>query len=321
MRVRVRDLILIPVIVVLVVVGTLIDPVFLTPGHLMEILRQQTELSLLVLAEAVILIAGRFDLSLESTVALAPALAVGLVVPVAAGGLGVGLAVWLAIPLCLLIGAAVGALNGLLILRFQLSAFVVTLGMLITVRGLHTGFTGGERLSDLPSSVAYLGRAHWLGLPASIWICGLIFAAGIAFLGYFRHGRALYAIGGNINAARAAGVRTSRIVWIALIAGGVLAALAGLLMAGRVGSIAATQGQGMIFTVLAAAVIGGVTLDGGKGTIFGALCGVLVLGLTESALKLAGVAAQWIQAVYGAVILVALVLARLTSGQAQDRSD
>jgi simple sugar transport system permease protein/ribose transport system permease protein len=315
---RFRDLALVPAILLLVVVGALIDPVFLSQANIVNVLQQQTELSLLVLAEAIILIAGKFDLSLESTIGLAPALALGLVVPAASHGLGTQWPVALAIPLCLLAGALVGAFNGLLILRFRLSAFIVTLGMLIVLRGLQIGLTGGQNLFDIPPSVLYLGNAVWLGVPASIWICAVLFAVGILALGFLRHGRAVYAIGGNVDAARAAGIRTDRVVWIVLIIGGLLAALAGLLMTGRLGSVAAAQGQGMIFTVFAAAVIGGVSLDGGKGTLFGALCGVLVLGLINNILTLAGVSAQWIQAIYGGIILVALILARLTSGKAQD---
>jgi simple sugar transport system permease protein/ribose transport system permease protein len=315
---RFRDLALVPAILLLVVVGAVIDPVFLSSANITNVLQQQTELSLLVLAEAIVLIAGKFDLSLESTIGLAPALAVALVIPAASNGLGTELPAGLAIPLCLLAGLAIGAFNGLLILRFKLSAFIVTLGMLIVLRGLQIGLTGGQNLFDIPPSVLYLGNAVWLGLPASIWICGVLFIAGILALGFLRHGRAVYAIGGNVDAARAAGIRTDRVVWIVLMIGGLLAALAGLLMTGRLGSVAAAQGDGMIFTVFAAAVIGGVSLDGGKGTLFGALCGVIVLGLINNILTLAGVSAQWIQAIYGAIILVALILARLTSGKAQD---
>ena len=315
---RMRDLALVPAIIVLVLVGALIDPVFLSSANITNVLQQQTELSLLVLAEAIILIGGRFDLSLESTVGLAPALAVALVIPAASNGIGTEWATALAIPICLLVGLGIGAFNGLLILRFGLSAFIVTLGMLIVLRGLQIGITGGQNLFELPMSVLYLGNAVWLGLPASIWICGILFAIGIAVLGFFRHGRAVYAIGGNRDAARAAGIRVDRVMWIVFIVGGLLAALAGLLMTGRLGSVAAAQGDGMIFTVFAAAVIGGVSMEGGKGTLFGALCGVIVLGLINNILTLAGVSAQWIQAIYGLIILVALMLARLTTGKAQD---
>ncbi|MGK5741156.1 ABC transporter permease [Micromonospora sp. URMC 103] len=315
---RLRDFALVPAILLLVVVGALIDPVFLSTANITNVLQQQTELALLVLAEAIILIAGKFDLSLESTIGLAPALAVALVIPAASNGLGTELPASLAIALCLLTGLLIGAFNGLLILRFKLSAFIVTLGMLIVLRGLQIGITGGQNLFDIPPSVLYLGSALWLGVPASIWISGTLFAVGIVALGFFRHGRSVYAIGGNTDAARAAGIRTDRVVWVVLMIGGVLAALAGLLMTGRLGSVAAAQGDGMIFTVFAAAVIGGISLDGGKGTLFGALCGVVVLGLINNILTLAGVSAQWIQAIYGGIILVALVLARLTSGKAQD---
>ena len=315
---RMRDLALIPAILVLIGVGALIDPVFLSGANIVNVLQQQTELSLLVLAEAIILIGGRFDLSLESTVGLAPALGVALVIPAASNGLGTEWATWLAIPLCPLAGLLIGAFNSVLILRFGLSAFIVTLGMLIVLRGLQIGITGGQNLFELPPSVLYLGNALWLGLPASIWICGLLFAAGIALLGWFRGGRSIYAIGGNRDAAKAAGIRADRVIFVVFMVGGVLAALAGLMMTGRLGSVAAAQGQGMIFTVFAAAVIGGVSMEGGKGTLFGALCGVVVLGLINNILTLAGVSAQWIQAIYGLIILIALMLARLTTGKAQD---
>ena len=315
---RMRDLALVPAILVLILVGALIDPVFLSTANIVNVLQQQTELSLLVLAEAIILIGGKFDLSLESTVGLAPALAVALVIPAASHGLGVEWASWLAIQICLLVGLLIGAFNGVLILRLGLSAFIVTLGMLIVLRGLQIGITGGQNLFELPESVLYLGNAIWFGLPASIWICGVLFVAGIAVLGYFRSGRAIYAVGGNADAAKAAGIRADRVIFVVFMVGGLLAALAGLMMTGRLGSVAAAQGQGMIFTVFAAAVIGGVSMEGGKGTLFGALCGVIVLGLINNILTLAGVSAQWIQAIYGLIILVALMLARLTTGKAQD---
>jgi ribose/xylose/arabinose/galactoside ABC-type transport system permease subunit len=315
---RFRDLTLVPVIAVLLVAGALVDPVFLTAGNLTNVLQQQSALALVVLAEALILIAGRFDLSVESTVGMAPAVAVMLVIPAGAGGFGIGLPSAPAIPLCLLIGALIGAFNGFLILRFQLSAFVVTLAMLIVVHGLHLGLTGGRSLFELPESFLYLGSATWLGLPAAIWIAGLLFAVGISALAYFRAGRALYAIGGNADAARAAGIRVERVVFAVFVIGGTLAALAGVLETGRLGGISANQGVGWIFMVFAAAVIGGVSMDGGKGTVLGALTGVLVIGLVENILTLKGVPGEWKQLVYGSIILIALMISRVAGGKAQD---
>ncbi|MFI7443709.1 ABC transporter permease [Nonomuraea indica] len=315
---RFRDLTLVPVILLLLVVGAFLDPTFLTTGNLTNVLQQQAAISLVVLAEAMILISGKFDLSLESTVGMAPAIAVMLVVPASAGGFGLGLPGMLVIPLCLLVGAAIGAFNGFLIIKFQLSAFIVTLAMLIIVHGLQLGPTEGKTLFQLPDSILYLGSAIWLGLPASIWIAAVLFAAGIAGLAYFRVGRSLYAIGGNADAARAAGIRVDRVLWGVFILGGMLAALAGILETGRLGAIGSNQGVGWIFMVFAAAVIGGVSMDGGKGTILGALTGVLVIGLVQNLLTLKGVSGFWQPVVYGAIILVALMISRIAGGKAQD---
>ncbi|MFI6298225.1 ABC transporter permease [Nonomuraea sp. NPDC050790] len=315
---RFRDLTLVPVIALLLVVGAIADPIFLTAGNLSNILQQQASISLLVLAEAMILIAGKFDLSLESTVGTAPAIAVMLVVPVAAGGFGFGLPGALVIPLALLVGAAIGAFNGFLIIRFQLSAFIVTLAMLIIVHGLLLGPTEGKTLFQLPDSILYLGSVTWLGLPAAIWIAGALFAAGILVLGYTRAGRSLYAIGGNADAARAAGIRVHRVLFGVFVIGGMLAALAGILETGRLGAIGSNMGVGWIFMVFAAAVIGGVSMDGGKGTILGALTGVLVIGLVQNILTLKGVSGFWQPVVYGAIILIALMISRIAGGKAQD---
>jgi simple sugar transport system permease protein len=260
------------------------------------------------------------DLSLESTVTLAPVVALWLVLPTSGNrfnGLGFG-AAWLAIPVCLLVGALVGAVNGFLILKMNLNGFVVTLGMLTMLHGLVIVIDGGQTIFTLPPSFAYLGHTEWAGLPASVWVCGLLFAVGIAALGWYRHGRALYAIGGNPAAARAAGIRVERTVWIVLIIGSMLAAFAGLLYTGRLGSASASQGTGKIFEVFAATVIGGVSMNGGRGSLFGALTGVLTLKLIENVLTFGHVSAQDIEFFNGVVILVALIVSRYTSGAAQD---
>jgi simple sugar transport system permease protein len=277
-----------------------------------------SEISLLVMAQTIVLVAGKMDLSLESTFGLAPGVAAWLTVAVGSGaGLGVLSGVW-AIPVTLAVGALIGAINALLIVRFGLNGFIVTLGMLIVLRGLLTGISGGQTFFNLPPSMLYLGSALWLGVPASIWLCLLLFAFGVVLLGFTRYGRALYAIGGNVDAAKAAGIRTGRVLWTALVGASLLAALGGLLLSGRLASVAAAQGDGAIFTVFAAAVIGGVSLNGGKGTMFGAFTGILLLYMIQNVLTLAGVPAQWIQALNGAIILIALILSRLTGGKVQE---
>ena len=315
---RLRDLALVPAIIAIAVVGYGVNPVFLNGDNLVNILQTMSEIGLLVLAQTLVLVAGRMDLSLESTFGLAPGLAAWLIVPAGVThGLGL-LPGWTGVPITVAVGVLVGLVNGALIVRFGLNGFVVTLGMLIVLRGLLTGISGGQTFFDLPPSMLYLGTTLWLGVPVSIYLCLLLFAVGVLVLGYTRLGRALYAIGGNVDAARAAGIRTDRVLWGALVVAGVLAAVGGLMLSGRLASVAAAQGNGAIFTVFAAAVIGGVSLNGGRGTVFGAFTGILLLYMIQNVLTLAGVPAQWISALNGAIILVALIVSRITSGKAQE---
>jgi simple sugar transport system permease protein len=315
---RLRDLALVPAILIIAVVGQIVSPVFLQPDNLLNVLQTMSEIALLVLAETMILIVKKMDLSLESTMGLAPGVAAWLVVPVGAGhGLGLLSGGW-AIPVTLAVGALIGAVNALLIIRFGLNGFIVTLGMLIVLRGALTGISGGQTFFHLPASMLYLGTTAWLGVPASIWICLALFAVAIVVLGWTSFGRSLYAIGGNVDAAKAAGIRTDRVLWIVIVTGSVLAALAGLLLSGRLASVASAQGNGYIFTVFAAAVIGGISLNGGKGTMFGAFTGILLLFMIQNVLTLAGVPAQWIGALNGLIILAALIVSRITGGRVQD---
>ncbi|AXE90415.1 ABC transporter permease [Streptomyces sp. Go-475] len=317
---RFRELSLVPAILVLGLIGFIVSPAFLTADNLIGVAQQSTELSLLVLATALILICGRMDLSLESTIGVAPVIAVWLVLPTTGGRFtGLGLfPEWTAVPLCLLVGVAIGVLNGFLILKLRLNGFIVTLGGLTMLRGLQVALSEGQSIVDLPSSFTYLGKASWLGVPAAIWICAVLFAAGGSALAWLRHGRALYAVGGNAEAARTAGIRVDRIVWAVLILGSLLAAFAGILYSGHYGSISATQGSGWIFQVFAATVIGGVSLNGGKGSVFGALTGVLTLQLVVNVMTLAGVPALWNQFLNGAIIIVALIISRFASGEKQE---
>jgi simple sugar transport system permease protein len=317
---RYRDLSLIPVLLVLALIGFIVSPAFLTSANLLGVAQQSTELSLLVLGEALILIVGKMDLSLESTIGVAPVIAMWLVLPSHGGrfqGLG-ALPTWTAFPVCLLVGALIGAINGFLILKLRLNGFIVTLGALTMLRGLQVAISQGQSIVEVPNSFLYLGETSWLGAPAAVWICLVLFAAGGATLAWLRHGRALYAIGGNAEAARTAGIRVDRITWAVLIIGSVLAAFAGVLYTGHYGSVSADQGSGWIFQVFAATVIGGVSLNGGRGTLFGALTGVLTLQLVVNVMTLAGVPPLWNQFLNGAIIIVALIISRYASGEKQE---
>lgn len=314
---RLRDLALVPALIVLVILGALLNGEFLTYANIISILGASAALALVVLGEGLILISGKIDLSLESTVGIAPAVGALVVLPTASSGLGWQWPTGVGLALILVVGAIIGWFNGMLVVKFKLNAFIVSLAMLIVLRGLLVGFTKGKTLFDMPDAFFALANVTLAGIPVSAWLAAVAFGlAGLA-LRYLRVGRALYAVGGNAGAARAAGIRVERVTWSVYVIAGVLAAVGGLVQTGYVGALNANQGQNMIFMVMAAAVIGGLSLDGGKGTMFGALTGVLLIGVVNNLLTLAHVSSFWIQAIQGAIILVALGIARITTGKAQ----
>ena len=168
-----------------------------------------------------------------------------------------------------------------------------------------------ERLVEFLFRV--LGSAKLLGISVQVWIVVIAFILAAVFMRHHPTGRRIYAMGGNPAAARAAGVNTLRLTIGVFVVGALIAGVAGLMLTGRIASVTANQGDGMIFTVFAAAVIGGISLNGGRGTMLGAATGVLLLGIIQNILTLSNVPSFWINAVYGVIILGALVFGQLTS--------
>jgi ribose/xylose/arabinose/galactoside ABC-type transport system permease subunit len=312
-----REVALAPVLVLLIVVGTVVSPAFFTVSNFAGIGQQSSALGVVVVGESLILLIGGMDLSLESTFGLAPMVAAWLLVPVAAYGSGTDLNPYLGIGVLLAVGAVIGLVNGLLIVKGRLNGFIVTLGMTIVLAGLQNGIVKAQSLFNLPSAFGYLGAASIGQLPVSLIVAVIIFILTGLFLRYHRVGRAIYAVGGNPAAARAAGINVERVKIGVYIAGSVLAAIGGLMEAGRVSAVTGQQGygEGIIFSVFAAAVIGGVSLKGGRGNMVGAASGVILLGIVGDILDLANVSNYWIEAIDGAVILFALFLARVVGGE------
>jgi simple sugar transport system permease protein len=307
----VRELALLPAIVAIIVAGTIVSPVFFTTGNLINVLEISAALGAVVVAESLVLLIGDLDLSLQSVYGLAPMVAAWLIVPKSQVGLGTDIAPALGILVLLGVGLAIGLFNGVMIVKGGFNSFIFTLAMLILLAGVQQGIVSGNTIFEMPASFVYLGSAAWLGVPVSAWVSGAIFLAAGLFLRYHRTGRAIYAIGGNLEAARAAGVKVDRIRIGVFAIAGLLASVAGLMTAGHVDAVTANQGNNLIFTVFAAAVIGGISLDGGRGRMLGAFTGVLLLGLVQNVLVLSQVDTFWISAADGAIILIALLLARV----------
>jgi simple sugar transport system permease protein len=315
----IREAALLPVLAVLLIVGAILNSHFLTVSNIVTGIGQQSSaLGVVVVGESLILLIGGMDLSLESTFGLAPMIAAWLIVPVAAFGDGLLLNPYLGIGILLAVGAAVGLVNGLLIVKGRLNGFIVTLAMTIVLAGIQEGIVKGQAPFNLPTAFGYLGAADLGAVPVSLIVAAVIFVLTGLFLRYHRLGRAIYAVGGNREAARAAGIKVDQVRIGVYVAGSILAAIGGLMEAGRVSSVTPTQGygEGIIFPVFAAAVIGGVSLQGGRGNMVGAASGVILLGVVQNILELENVSNYWVDAINGGVILFALILARVIGGEA-----
>lgn len=311
----VRELALVPIILLLLIVGAFVNPAFFTADNFINVAQQSAALGVVVVAESLILLTGKFDLSLQSTYGLAPMVGAFMIVTKDGQGLGTDWNPYIGIAIVLLVGLVIGAINGFLVIKLGFNAFILTLAMLILLAGIQVGIVGGRTIYHLPDEFIYLGSQYFLGIPVSVWVAGLIFLGASLFLRYHRVGRAIYAIGGNTEAARAAGIRVDRIRIGVFIIASLLAALAGLMTAGQVVAVTASQGNNLIFSVYAAAVIGGISLDGGRGRMVGALTGVILLALVTNLLILSQIQTFWIDAANGLIILIALALARLIGNE------
>lgn len=302
-----------PVILLLVVIGAVTAPAFLTKTNVINILAQVVVLGLVTTGLAFVLLIGRLDLSLEAMVGFVPMVAAWLMVPAASGGLGTEIPGWAGLVVALATAAALGWVNGFLVIKVGLNPFISTLGMLVLLRGAILIVSNGRSIYSPPATFTFLGSQLVASVPVSVFVLiAVALVVGVIFQ-YHRYGRALYAVGGNEDAARAAGINVDRVIWSAFIFAALLAGLAGIILTGRLDSVVTTQGQGLIFDAFAAAVIGGVSLGGGKGTIVGAMSGVLLIGVINNLLTLAQVPSFYVQASTGAVIIVAAVLAALAS--------
>ena len=291
----------------------IVEPRIFSVRILINVLEHSSILGILVIGMIFCLLAGRFDLSSESTLGFTALVGAWMVSTNVNFGSGWLLPPLVVVILMLAMGAAIGCLNSFFIIKLRVNAFIVTLAMLLAFRGFTYVFTGANTMYDLPESFIGLGSYSIGGiLPLSVILFVGLFVASQFVLSYTSFGRDLYAIGGNPGAAFAAGIRVDRRTLTAFILSGMLAALGGWVLAGRLQAVTINLAQGMVFEVFAAAVIGGVSLAGGKGNMMGPLGGVLLLGMITTGLSVMPISSLWVDAVRGVLILVAVVLWRIT---------
>jgi ribose transport system permease protein len=284
-------------ILVLLVLGTVIAlliPEFLTVNNLLNVLRQVSITGIVAVGMTFVIISGGIDISVGSTVALGGVVAVACLT----AGFGIPLAILAA----LAVGSAVGAINGGLISFARVSPFVTTLGTMYVIRGMTLVVT---------TEFARIGQGYALHVPIPVIIMLMIYLAGYVLLRFFVFGRHVLAVGGDEEAARLCGIPVKGTKTMTYALSGMLAAVAGVILAGRLGSAQPSVGEGYELIAIAATVIGGTSLTGGKGTIMGTLIGTIILGIVSNALNLWGVASFYQTVIIGGIVLAAVLADKL----------
>jgi ribose transport system permease protein len=281
---------------------------FLTLGNWSNIVNQMVFVLLLTIGMTVVLITGGIDLSVGSVM--------GLCGGVTASLLLAGVPVGAALVLGVVAGAGLGLVNGLLVTRLGLPDFVATLAMLGIARGLLFLWTNGVPfIGYMTPEYRLLGGLErpFGGFTVPIILAVVVSLLSAALLRYTAIGRHAYGVGSNPDGARLSGVPVARIRVYAYVFSGVMAGLAGVVLAGRTTTVAPTMGIGYEVQAIAAAVIGGAALTGGRGRVLGAVIGALLLTVTANAINIAGVSSTWQQVVTGSVLLLAVILDRVTT--------
>jgi ribose transport system permease protein len=281
-----------------------LSPHFLTPPNLTNILIQSSSVALLALGALLIVMVGSLDLSLGATVGLCTIVSAVVFREFPAMG-------WVAIPAALATGAAIGAVNSFVIVTLRTgNAFIVTLGMLYVVQSLSYTLSGGSQVPGAPEVLVGIADGRLFGIPGPIVLLTLAAIALWIFLNRVVWGRWIVAIGGSADAASKVGMPVKAVLFSVYVIGGMFAAVAGLLVAGR--NQAGTVDNGTsILLAIAAVVIGGASLTGGRGSVWATVVGAVILGSITNGLTLVSVAPNWTPFAVGGVLVAAVGLETL----------
>ncbi|MDP2580550.1 ABC transporter permease [Shimia thalassica] len=303
----IRELTLLFMIAVIIIVMANLNPYFLSVSNFRALSVGMTPTAIIVIGMAILLASGGFDLSVGSVMALSSTVVAMMMLA--------GYSIPVSVACSLVLGAAVGFSNGMLITGLGINPLIATLGTMSIARGIALVLTEGFSLSSLPKEFGWIGKASLGGFPVLVLLTLsliLIFDLAVRHTRFFRQ---VYFIGANEKAAMLSGIHVGRVRIIAYVLTGVLAALAGVLLASRLMSGTPTAGNGIELQVLAAAVIGGASLRGGEGTILGAFLGVVFVALINNSMTMLAVSIYWQMIVIGAVLVSAVALDMLIRGR------
>ena len=305
-------------LVLLCVFLSFATPHFATLDNMFNITRQSAFTAILAVGQTFVILTGGIDLSVAAVAALSASVSTVLLTsPLVLFGHDLGiLPAPVAIAVGLLVGCAVGALNGWIIARFKIPDFIATLGTMTIVRGVALIVTDGLPVPSfkataagaaLPPALIQAGSGAVFGIPIRALIALAVGLVAFYLLRYRALGRAIFAVGGNRDAARVSGIDIGHTKIMAYMISGLTAAIAGLIMVGRLNSANALMAEGEELRSIAAVVIGGTNLFGGEGGVIGSLVGAVIIGVLNNGLNLLNVSPFWQRIVQGLVIVLVVI--------------
>jgi ribose/xylose/arabinose/galactoside ABC-type transport system permease subunit len=289
------------VLLLLGLVSTALSPVFLTPRFLGTMLKQAASLGIVAVGQTLAILTGGIDLSVASVMALMSVLASHLMNGQERLALPVSL-------LCVATAGVIGLLNGLMVTKLKIPAFIATLGMILVVQGARFVYTGGTPRGSIPDAVRFLGGGMVGPIPAAVIVWALVVVAFVILTRRTTFGRRLYAVGGNPRAAHLSGVNVDGVRIGAYVLCSMLAGVAGIVLTGYTGFSDNWLGRGMDLDSIAAVVVGGTLFEGGRGGVLGTVAGVLIITILYNMVLALGLDAEFQRIVKGVAIILAVAL-------------
>ncbi len=272
---------------------------FLTQNNVFNILRQNASNLFLATGMTMVIILGGIDLSVGSVIALSGCVAAGCVV-------NMGLPEVAAFLIAILIGAAVGMFNGVVICKMNIPPFIVTLASMNITKGIALVYTQGAPIRCMTDAFKFPGAGYVGPIPTPVILMLIIFVIAVMLVNRTHFGRHIYAVGGNAQAASFSGINVQKVKFWVYTFTGIMAGIAGVVIASRLYSGQPRSGEGAEMDAIAAVVVGGTSMSGGSGRLGGTLIGVLIIGVLNNGLNLMGVDSNWQYIVKGFVILLAV---------------
>ena len=281
--------------------GGFFDGLFFQQNNIMNVLRQVAVNAMLACGMCIVIILGGIDISVGSVVALSGVFTAGMIT-------NYGMPVWVGVLVGMLVGLVCGMFNGFIISTTPLPPFIVTLAMMQMARGFAYIYTSGAPIRTMIPEFYQLGTAFVWGIPVQVIYAVVLVLITAYLLNRTRLGRHIYAVGGNREAARFAGINDRRVLFFAYSYTGLLAGICGIVLAARMFSGQPTAGDGQEMETIAATVLGGTSMLGGQGAIGGTMIGVLIMGSLSNGMNLLGINSFWQYVVKGVVILFAVYI-------------